>query len=128
MTAMEIFIELFKTLEHLLHVTSWVHQVRNSKMIGALLLAEAGPWHRHNARLIDHLKAVDEVRCLSLLFGLVDELLTKVYLWEAVHGALNLRARHLLHIVESAGEKLSTLLEPVEDRIVLICVLLDVRE
>ena len=110
MTVVEIFIELFEVLKHLLHVTSWVDQVRDSKMISALLLAEAGPWHRHNARLIDHLEAVHIVGCFSLLFRLVDELLAKVYLWEAVHGALNLRASHLLHVVESTGEQLSPLL------------------
>ena len=107
------------------HVTSWIDQIRDSKVICALLLAKAGPWHCHNARLVNHLKAVNEVGRLSLLFRLVDELLTKVYLREAVHGAFNLRARHLLHIVEGAGEKLGALLEPVEDRIVLSRVLVD---
>ena len=125
MTVVEIFVELFKILQHLLHVTCWVHQIRDSKVIRALLLAEARPWHRHDARLVDHLEAVNEVGCLSLLFRFIDELLAKVYLWEAIHGTLNLRARHLLHIVEGAGEKRSALLEPVEDRIVLFRVLVN---
>ena len=71
---MEIIVELFKTVKHLLHVASWVHQVCDSEMVRACCLSESRAWHCHNASLVHHLEAVDKVGLLALLFGLLDEL------------------------------------------------------
>lgn len=43
--------------------------------------------------------------------------------WESIHGAFNLTARDLLHVVESFREELRALSEPVEDDF-LLCVVL----
>ena len=100
MVCVEFIIELFQVIQHLLHMTSWIDQVGDSEVVSALLLPETGPWHGHNSRLVYHLETVNEVGSLAKLLSLIDELLTEVDLREPVHGPFNLRARHLLHIIE----------------------------
>jgi len=121
----EIIIKLFQVFQDSLHVTGRVDKICNAEVIRALLLPETRAWHRHNSRLVHHFQTVNEVWLLTLLQCLINELLTEVYLWEAVHGTLNLRATHLLHVVECAGEELGTLLEATHYAIVLSLVLLD---
>lgn len=84
-------------------------------MVSALLLTKARTWHSHNSCFVDHLHAVDEVRLLALLLGLFDELFREVNAGEAVHGAFDLSARNLLHIVEGSGEDLGALCESIEN-------------
>ena len=110
MTRVELVIELFEILEDFGHVAGGVDQVGDAEVIGAFLLSESWPWHRHDARLVNHLHAVDEVRGLSLLLGIVNELLWEVDLGEAIHGSFNLCARDLLHVVERIGQQLGALL------------------
>ena len=102
---MEVLVEFLEVLKDLLHVTGWVNQVGDAEVVSALLLSETRAWHRHNSSFVNHLKAVNEVRCLALLFSLVDKLLTEVDLWEAVHGAFDLRTSYLLHVVEGPSEE-----------------------
>ena len=46
-------------------------------------------------------------------------------LWEAVHSTFNLRARYLLHVVEGAGQELSSLFKSIEDCVILALIQLD---
>jgi len=102
-TGVELVIELFEVVKDFGHVAGGVDQVGDAEVIGVFLLSEPRPWHSHNARLVHHLHAVDEVRGLSLRFGIVNELLREMNLGEAIHGSFNLCARDLLHVVESIG-------------------------
>ena len=61
MLSMELIIERLKPIQNLLHVARRTHQVRDSKVICVLLLPKTRAWHCHDARLIDHIHAVDEV-------------------------------------------------------------------
>lgn len=72
---MEFIIELLQTLEYLLHVRRWVHQVGDPKVICSWFLSKTTAWHRHNTCVINHLHAIDEVRILSLFLCFVLELL-----------------------------------------------------
>ena len=112
---MELIVELFEVFKNAFHVTCRIHQVCNSEVIRPSGLSETRTWHCHNSSLIDHLEAVDEVRRLALLFGILNELLREMDLWEAVHGALNLRTRDLLHVIEVVSEEFGSLLESIED-------------
>ena len=107
---MEFIVEGCEVLKDLLHVARWVDQVGDAEVICAFLLSEAWSGHSHNAGLIHHLHAVDEVGLLALLLGAIDELLREVYAREAIHGTLDLCACHLVHIIEGAGKEGSPLL------------------
>lgn len=125
MAAVEFVVELLQFLQNLLHVARRVHQVCDAEVVRALLLPEARAWHGHDASLVNHLHAVDEVWLLALPLGLVDKLLTEVDLREGVHGALDLCATHLLHVVERVGEELGALFQSIEHVVVLAHVLVD---
>ena len=79
----------------------------------------------HDASLVHHLHAIDEVGLLALLLCTIDELLREVHTREAIHGALDLRARHLVHIVEGVRKEGSPLLETVKDSVSLLLVQVD---
>ena len=81
-----------------------VHQVCDSEMVRSSLLSKSRAWHGHDSSLVYHLEAVDEVGLLALLFGLLDEFLGEVDLWEAIHGAFDLRASDLLHVIKAVCE------------------------
>ena len=100
MVSMECIVERLKIIKDLLHAARWVDQVGDAEVVGAFLLSKARPRHSHDTRLVHHLHAVDEVGLLALLLCTVNELLREVHAREAIHGALDLRARHLVHIVE----------------------------
>ena len=122
---MEFIIEFLEVLQDCLHVRGGIDEVRDTEMISPFLLAESRSWHSHNACLVDHLEAVDEVRCLSLLLGFIDKLVREVNLREAIHGAFNFSAGDLLHVVKSASEKFSAFLKTIEDQITLFLVRLN---
>ena len=107
---MEFIVEGGEVLKDLLHVARWVDQVSDTEVICALLLSEAWSGHSHNTGLVNHLHAVDEVGLLALLLCTIDKLLREVHAREAIHSALNLRARHLVHIVEGFSKEGSPLL------------------
>ena len=116
---MELIVEFLQIFKDLLHVACWVDQVGDAEVICAFLLSEAWSGHGHDAGLVHHLHAVDEVGLLALLLCTIDELLREVDTREAIHGALDLRARHLVHIVEGVRKEGSPLLETVKDRVSL---------
>lgn len=101
MTCVELIVEFFEVLEYLFHMRSRRHQVCDAEMVGPRGLTEARAWYCHDAGFVDHLHAVDEVRFFTLLLCIVDKALREVDSREAIHGALNLGACDLLHIVES---------------------------
>lgn len=80
-------------------------EVRNAEVVGARLLLEAAPRHRHYPRLVHQVHTVEEVGLHALRVRLVDELLAEVDAGEAIHAALYLRARHILHVVEGVLEE-----------------------
>ena len=96
----ELLIELLEVLKDPLHVTRRVDQVGDAEVVSPLLLSETRPWHCHYTCLVHHLHAVDEVRLFALLVTVVDKLLRKMDLREAVHSSFDLCARDLLHIIE----------------------------
>ena len=100
MCGVEFIIELLQIFKHLLHVGGWVHQVGDPEMVGAWSLAKATSWHSHNACLVHHLHAVDEVRRFTLTLSLFYKLLREVESWEAVHGAFNVCAGYIIHRIE----------------------------
>jgi len=102
--SMEFFIELFKVLEDLLHVGSGRYQVCDAEVIAVRSLPEAGARHRHDASFVDHLKAVDVVRRLTLSLGFIYKTLREMNLREGIHCALDLCARDLIHVVKRVCE------------------------
>ncbi len=72
---MEFVIESFEVFEDFGHMAGGVDQIGDAEVVSALLLAESRTWNRHYTSLVNHLHAVDKVRLLALLFGIVQELL-----------------------------------------------------
>jgi len=121
----ELVVELLEVLEDLLHMGGGVDEIGDAEVISVLLLSEARPWHRHDPRLVHHLHAVDKVRLLALLVCLVDEALREMNFRESVHGALNLSARDIFHVIEGFSEESSTLLHAFEDLAFLLLIKLN---
>ena len=124
---MELIVEGSKVLKDLLHKASWVDQVGDAEVIGVILLSEAWSRHSHDAGLVHHLHAIDEVGLLALLLCTIDELLWEVDTREAIHSTLDLRARHLVHIVEGAGKESSPLLQTSKDSASLLLIQINTR-
>ena len=94
-------------------------------MVGVVLLAKATTRYSHNASLIDHVHAVHEVGWDMLLLSSSQSLVGKVDLREGIHGAFNIVAGSVIHVIESLRQQASSLLEPVVDASVLSLELLD---
>ena len=122
MAVVEIFIEFLEFLKYSLHMRGRGYQVCDPKVVRAFSLTEARTWNSHDACLVHHLHAVDEVWLLSLVLGLLNELLREVYLRKPVHSALDFCACDLLHFVESARKKFSAFLHAAKDNVSLFVV------
>lgn len=97
-------VEVVQFLENRFHFLDWGHEICDSEVVGARLLMEATARHGHDPRLVHHVHAVQEVRLDALRVGIVDKLLREVHAGESVHSTLDLRARHVLHVVERGGQ------------------------
>ena len=93
-------IEFLQTLKSALHLLVWRNEVSNSEVVRAFLLFETRTGDGHDACLVHHVHAVEEIRLLALRLRLVDELLREVYLGEPVHRSLNVGAGDIFHASE----------------------------
>ena len=111
----ELIVKCLQLVQGLCHPLRRSHQVSYSEMVLTFFLAEPGSGHGHDASLIHKVQTVEEVRLDAHVLGCLDGALGQVNPRERVHGALNLRASSVTHLVESLGEQFSTLTESVED-------------
>ena len=72
---MELFIEFLEVFEHSLHMRGWRDQVCDPEMVSAVSLTEARARNGHDAGLVHHFHAVDEVWLLALVLCILEELL-----------------------------------------------------
>jgi len=119
---MELFIEFLQFFEDLLHVRGRRNQIRDAEVITIRCLPEARARHRHDASFVDHLKAVDVVRRLTLGLSLLNKSLREMNLREGIHCALDLCARDLTHVVKGRGEESSSLFHAAENSILLLLI------
>jgi hypothetical protein len=59
--------------------------------------------YSHDARLVDHVHTVEEIRFLSLFFSLFDKLFREVNSGESIHSSFNLCTSNILHAVKGIG-------------------------
>lgn len=104
-SSLPLIVKLVQFVEDVLHLLNWSDQISNSEVVGTWLLVETTAWDSHDACLVDHVHAVEEVWLDTLGVSFVDELLGEVHAWETVHGTLDLGAGHVLHVVKGAGEQ-----------------------
>jgi len=118
-----LFIEYFQLLKNLLHSLIRSHQVRNSEVVSARSLFKPTARYSHDARLVNHVHTVEEIRFLSLFFSLLDKLFREVNAGESIHSSFNLGAGHIGHRVESRGQHLRLVFEGTLQVVILLQIL-----
>ena len=104
-SGLPLVVEIVQLLEDGLHLLDGGDEVGDSEVVGAGFLLETTAWHCHDAGLVNHVHAVQEVGLATLRMRLVDELLREVDAGESVHGTFDLCAGHVLHVTEGRAQQ-----------------------
>jgi len=71
------------------------------------LLTKSASGNSQNSSLLDHLHAIHDIGCHTLIFSRLNGLLRKINRWEAIHSSFNFLAVCVAHVVKGLSKELS---------------------
>ncbi len=113
----ERVVKLLQVLQFVLQFLFWQNQCRYSEVMSAWSLLESTSRHQCNARVLQYFQTVEKIWCLSL--SRLHCLAGKLYLWESVHGTLNLIAGNVLHSSQEFCHQTCSFLQWIKQSLVL---------